>query len=658
MTTMDAGVLADEQALNARYIAHLEERAANPVVAAAYSSSARTAPPPAAGRRVEIAPFLGRVAFDGPLPALGADSFYVGTWRWSRDGVDVVSWAAPKARCWFEPQQVSEGPAVVALRAFTPRGDRIVGYADERLGDVAGPTALDRRRALSVAAPPRRAARPARPTAPAAPAPVPQRSSPLPVTPAPAQRRVVDEPRRVRTATVPPPRRFAAALTQALEAPRRDGLRHVLTTLQPDQYRLVTHAPEAPLFIQGHPGSGKTIVATHRAAYLVDEARGGAGTHRPRVLLVGPTRRFVEHARGVLTSLGAADAVDVVSMEGLLARAAGVTPPTQELAVTGDTLLHHDEELGWYVEGVGRCFFGTAPPTGAGGAVARRRRLYEALAAHLALVPYRDRRELAQHVRALPTWSVARTERRHLPLLAHCALVADGEVTTELRYDHVIVDEAQDVPPLEWRFLARLNVGGGWTLVGDLNQRRCDWSFSSWQLVAEAIGVDTPDVRRFGTAYRSTKAVLAFANKLLPAKERAVTSVRTVGQRPEVVRVGKGQDIGATTVDTAVRLAERYRDGSTAVITPNSRRLAAAAVARGFQQRRPGDPWWRGRVELHLLDPEEARGLEFDAVVVMEPADFPVQLGRHGVLFTALTRANKELAVVHHKPLPDPLRRR
>ncbi len=58
---------------------------------------------------------------------------------------------------------------------------------------------------------------------------------------------------------------------------------------------------------------------------------------------------------------------------------------------------------------------------------------------------------------------------------------------------------------------------------------------------------------------------------------------------------------------------------------------------------------------MRVLRPEEARGLEFDAVVVVEPSDFPEKVGRHGTLYTSLTRANQELVVVHSKPLPQQL---
>lgn len=61
---------------------------------------------------------------------------------------------------------------------------------------------------------------------------------------------------------------------------------------------------------------------------------------------------------------------------------------------------------------------------------------------------------------------------------------------------------------------------------------------------------------------------------------------------------------------------------------------------------------------MTVLEPDAARGLEFDAVVVVEPADFPQNYGRLGPLYTALTRPNRELVVVHSKLLPDALRRK
>jgi len=68
--------------------------------------------------------------------------------------------------------------------------------------------------------------------------------------------------------------------------------------------------------------------------------------------------------------------------------------------------------------------------------------------------------------------------------------------------------------------------------------------------------------------------------------------------------------------------------------------------------------WEKEAQRVVVANPDEARGLEFDGVVVVEPADFPKNFGRNGPLYTALTRANRELAVVYSRSLPDGLRRR
>lgn len=60
---------------------------------------------------------------------------------------------------------------------------------------------------------------------------------------------------------------------------------------------------------------------------------------------------------------------------------------------------------------------------------------------------------------------------------------------------------------------------------------------------------------------------------------------------------------------------------------------------------------------LTVLAPDQARGLEFDGVVVVEPEQFPMNLGRHGVLYTSLTRATRELVIVYSRPLPGDLAR-
>jgi superfamily I DNA/RNA helicase len=111
-------------------------------------------------------------------------------------------------------------------------------------------------------------------------------------------------------------------------------------------------------------------------------------------------------------------------------------------------------------------------------------------------------------------------------------------------------------------------------------------------------------------------------------------------------------------VAEALRLAHVHEGGSVAVIAVNRRPLVREFRRSGFTMAGPESrTLTRNGRSVSVLDAEEARGLEFDAVVVVEPAEFPKNLGRHGLLYTSLTRANRQLAVVHALPLPDALRR-
>jgi DNA helicase II / ATP-dependent DNA helicase PcrA len=102
------------------------------------------------------------------------------------------------------------------------------------------------------------------------------------------------------------------------------------------------------------------------------------------------------------------------------------------------------------------------------------------------------------------------------------------------------------------------------------------------------------------------------------------------------------------------RLLTAYPQGTVAIITAAPKAVETMLRRAGWaKSRKDHDAWqYEGR-EVTVAHPDAARGLEFDAVVVVEPADFPQNLGRQGPLYTALTRPNRELTVVHAKPLPE-----
>ena len=110
-------------------------------------------------------------------------------------------------------------------------------------------------------------------------------------------------------------------------------------------------------------------------------------------------------------------------------------------------------------------------------------------------------------------------------------------------------------------------------------------------------------------------------------------------------------------LDAARRLLVTYPTGTVAIITVDPGGLIQLLGKDGWRRGDTLTLWTRGSDLLRVHVPESARGLEFDAVVVVEPGEFPENLGREGQLYTSLTRANRELAVVWHRGMPDALRR-
>jgi hypothetical protein len=263
----------------------------------------------------------------------------------------------------------------------------------------------------------------------------------------------------------------------------------------------------------------------------------------------------------------------------------------------------------------------------------------------------------ANYLASLPPYREALQLRAHAPLLA----IIKWEIAKSagLRgIGHVIVDEAQDVTPLEWSLLAVINETDTWTLIGDLNQRRSDDTPASWDPILRVLG-HTPGevpVERLQRGYRSTRPILEYANRLLPKSERAVVSFQEDGPAPTRSLVPTKR-LGDAVVEEADRLIETYPEGTVAVIATDPQLAWIALRSAGWTGGARTRSLDRDGRTITVLRPDDARGLEWDAVIVVEPADFPQSSGRQGALYTALTRANRELAIVHSKPLMQPLRR-
>jgi DNA helicase IV len=156
--------------------------------------------------------------------------------------------------------------------------------------------------------------------------------------------------------------------------------------------------------------------------------------------------------------------------------------------------------------------------------------------------------ELSEWLTEVGSFEKASTSERFLPFLA-AAAIALTPLASATQFDHLIVDEAQDVRPLEWRILtATLQHPERVSLLGDINQRRSDWSPESWLQLVTDLGL-TDEQGRFETqeldiGFRTTREVLRFANQLLPRSERRDNAIRT-GQRPTVLAAASGELAGA-----------------------------------------------------------------------------------------------------------------
>lgn len=211
------------------------------------------------------------------------------------------------------------------------------------------------------------------------------------------------------------------------------------------------------------------------------------------------------------------------------------------------------------------------------------------------------------------------------------------------RYGHVIVDEAQDLTPMQWRMVMRRVRGRSLTIVGDLAQRSASTALD-WR---ELLPAELADARRqdLTVNYRSPAEIHELAASVLAAFAPSVApsaALRTSGFAPRFVEV----DAIGTALDDAIATALDDVGGLVAVLAADPQALVST--------HRPGDG---ATTRVQFLTPTEAKGLEFDAVVLVEPAQLWERPGGAAQLYIALTRATQRLTVVHTEPLPEPLRR-
>ncbi|RSR95863.1 helicase [Streptomyces sp. WAC04189] len=539
------------------------------------------------------------------------------------------------------------------------------------------------------------------------------------------------------------------ALMAALGQARTHSMRDIVASIQAEQ-DLVIRAPAASVtYVEGGPGTGKTAVALHRAAYLLyqDRRRYAGG-----ILIVSPTPLLVAYTEGVLPSLGEEGQVAIRAIGSLVdgaeatlydspatARAKGSsrmlkvlrraargalepegTPTLLRVVAFGRRLELEAEELA----GIRRTVLGGTAPVNLLRPRARRL-LLDALWARSGAAGRHSDPELAAELRSsfdedvssedsflafldawwpeltpaavltamaderkLGRWSrrvlnpgevrkVARSLRREgysvhdIALLDELQAVLGAPARPRKRreldpldqltgleelmpqreetqreraerlaqerteYAHVIVDEAQDLTPMQWRMVGRRGRHATWTVVGDPAQS--SWSDPDEAAAARDEALGTRPRRRFELTvnYRNPAEIAELAAKVLALAmpgSPSPTAVRSTGVEPRFAVVAASLE--ETVRAEAARLLELV-DGTVGVVVAMNRREEARRWLAGLGDR------------VVALGSLEAKGLEYDATVVVSPAEIadesPAGLR---VLYVALTRATQQLTVV------------
>jgi DNA helicase IV len=524
-------------------------------------------------------------------------------------------------------------------------------------------------------------------------------------------------------------------LRAEIERPRSGPMRDIVATIQPDQDDIVRAPLSESICVQGAPGTGKTAVGLHRAAYLL--YTHGGQLSRSGVLVVGPNRAFLRYIEEVLPTLGEVD-VDQTTVAGLTARVpvravdrpevavlkgdarmaevlrralwGEIAKPTDSIQVplsgrkyrvTVERLKRYvddvrrrgraddDQQLLHYSAGRERLAMLVAEdarrqkeeaggsPTDAETRAAARSREVRAFcdevwpareAAVLVHDLWSDPQRLARAARGVLTddeqallhWPAPPRSVRTAPWTEADAVLVDeiaGLLDRTPGYGHVVLDEAQDLSPMQCRAVARRLAAGSLTVLGDLAQATSPWSSSDWRQTLAGLGRPDTVVRPLTRGYRVPGEVLDFANRLLPLIAPGLPAATAIRSEPGSLDVRPVTALGQPLVDVVGRLREA--PGSIGVVCPDAAvaEVAALLADAGLPAEALADDGAQ-LPAVAVVPATLVKGLEFDAVVVVDPAAIVAAepRGLHR-LYVVLTRAVSTLVVLHRGDLPAPLTR-
>ncbi|OUC85958.1 HelD family protein [Streptosporangium minutum] len=509
-------------------------------------------------------------------------------------------------------------------------------------------------------------------------------------------------------------------LTEEIERPRSGPMRDIVATIQPDQDEIVRSELGRTVCVQGAPGTGKTAVGLHRAAYLLFTHREKLA--RSGVMIVGPNRAFLSYISSVLPALGEVK-VDQTTVAGILGDHSAPEDPAVS-AVKGDARIapvlrralwmhivkptegvlftkgvnryrvadHEVREVvaslrGTTRYGPGRAALaqrlahlvlvrmeqrGESPDDRVQDAVARSKpvkqlveqvwpkltpqQVLHRLFSDPEFLAAAAKDDLTPAEQAMLLWAKPAKSHRSAKWSA-----ADGALMDELGdliertapLGHLVVDEAQDLSAMQLRALGRRCRTGSATVLGDLAQGTTPWSARSWDEVLTHLGFEDGAVTELTLGFRVPREVLDYAARLLPAVAPDLAA-------PQSLRPGVGSLSVRPAPDPAASLTQAVREalareGSIGVIVPDA---SVAAVSEILSQldHRVLSPDSVEEHRLLVIPATLAKGLEYDHVIVVEPADIvdaePRGLAR---LYVVLTRAVTSLTVLHTRELPAQL---
>jgi DNA helicase IV len=272
---------------------------------------------------------------------------------------------------------------------------------------------------------------------------------------------------------------------------------------------------------------------------------------------------------------------------------------------------------------------------------------------------FRERSETVDDVRWTPADVALLDDARDVlgPKPGRNGKVDDAD---EIRtYGHIVIDEVQDLTPMQLKMATRRSLNGAMTIVGDLAQATGPLAPADWDDVLAHLP-DRKPARVIGLSvgYRIPGQIMDLANRVMAAATpslRAPVSVRVGDATPVVVRADDG--LGPAVAAEVGSITASLPNGSLGVIAPDSlidelsEHLTAAGINHGTATRTGLDDG------VTLVPVSVVKGLELDAVVVVEPARI-VADSEYGLrsLYVALTRPTQRLSIVHADELPEPLR--